>query len=643
MSDLFDNTGRRVLLGKELGTGGEGSVFEVPILGNDVAAKVYSKPASPEREAKLKSMVKGCDEALKQIAAWPVATLHMAKGGAVCGFLMQKATGYEPIHHLYGPSHRKQRFPDKDWAFLINTARNVAAAFEAIHGHGHIVGDVNPNLVFVARSSIVKLIDCDSFQIVADGKHYLCEVGVSHFTPPELQNRSTFRGIHRSRNHDNFGLALLLFHILLMGRHPFSGIYSGSGEMPLEKSIEQFRYAFGRSAANKGMSPPPNSVTPEIVSNQIAQLFERAFTEGGANSDGRPNAREWVVALDSLKGQLRTCGQESVHKYFGGMSSCPWCSKENQSGIYFFISLTTRTIGLSNFNMVQVWVRIAAVDSPGAAPGVNSLGQKIQPKPLPPEVESAKTTAIVKKIIAVVIVIGWIALWPAGFLLALIVGGVLFFSGPDDSEERRMRREAVNVARQRMTSILNRWKLEAGDGQFQKSIKELSNLRAEHEGLANQLSQDKQKLQQNLRNAQLQKFLDKFFLEDHDIPGVGPSRKATLASFGIETAADVNWNKVMNLKGFGPKLTREIVDWRNSLEQRFVFDSTKGIDPADIAAMNQRYAQKRKQIEGSLLAGPERLSQIRSQILQLRTQILPMVQAAIQQVEQAEADLSAMG
>jgi DNA-binding helix-hairpin-helix protein with protein kinase domain len=640
MTDLFDSLGRRIPLGKKLGAGGEGAVYEVPVLGSDIVAKIYHEVVSPDRQAKLRGMIKGCDESLKKIAAWPLATLHTTAGAPTRGFLMPKVVD-EPIHHLYGPSHRKQRFPGKDWAFLVNTGRNAAAAFEAIHSHDHVIGDVNPNLVYVAANSIVKLIDCDSFQIVADGKAYLCEVGVPHFTPPELQGHSTFRGVRRTKNHDNFGLALLLFHILLMGRHPFSGVYSGSGDMPLEKSIEQFRYAFGRNAASKKMSPPPNSVTPEILPRAVAQLFERAFTEQGAQPEGRPTPREWVAALDSLKGQLRTCGQESVHKYFGGLSTCPWCAQEQRFGICFFISLVPPR--LSSLNLTQVWARIMAVESPGPAPAFSSTGFQVQPKPLPPGIKSAKSAATLRKITAVAIVIGCIAVWPAGFWLALIIGGILFFWGVDDSAERLTRQQALNVARQGMATTVDRWKVEAGDGMFQAKLRELSNTRTEYEGLANQLAQEKQKLQQNLRNTQLHKFLDTFFLEDDNIPGVGPARKATLASFGIETAADIKVNTVMNIKGFGPKLTRELIDWRKSLERRFVFDPSKGVDPADITAVDQRFAQKRKQIEGGLLAGPEQLNQVSRQILQLRAQMLPKIRAAAQQVAQAEADLSVVG
>jgi len=42
-----------------------------------------------------------------------------------------------------------------------------------------------------------------------------------------------FRGLERSAGHDAFGLAVLLFHLLFMGRHPFAG-RSLAGEMTIQ-------------------------------------------------------------------------------------------------------------------------------------------------------------------------------------------------------------------------------------------------------------------------------------------------------------------------------------------------------------------------------------------------------------------------
>ena len=650
LADLFDASGRPVPLGPKLGSGGEGDVYEVPAISHDLVAKIYHEPLEHNKQEKLRGMVQRCDDHLKTIAAWPTATLHVGRNGLVRGFLMPKVIGYEPIHKLYGPAHRKQLFPRADWAFLVNTARNVAAAFDAIHAHGHVIGDVNQGNAVVAGNSVVKLIDCDSFQIAASGKLYLCEVGVPHFTPPELQSLKSFHGARRTVNHDNFGLAVLCFHLLFMGRHPFAGVYSGREDMPIEKAIESFRFAFEKNASSKGMSPPPNSVTMTIVPPQIASLFERAFSESGAHQDGRPKAREWVGILDYLKHNLRTCGQEPTHKYFGGLAGCPWCVLERQSGVLFFIGIITTPTGQATFNLAVVWQRTMSVSAPGEAPSIDPGHFTATPKPLPKEIQIAriiaKTMALVKKVSAVVIILGTLAVYPGAFIIGLIVALILFFSDSEDDSlerERKARQTALNDAQYKWNEAEQRWKREAGNGVFKEKLQELARLKGQYESLDAEYAQEKQKLQTTIREHQLHKFLDSFFIDDHKIPNIGPGRKATLASFGIETAADIDPHKIRRIKGFGRSLTDDLVRWRKSLESRFVFDPSKGIDPADVAALNQKFRQCRTQIESALLASPELLNQVRADVIRKRQSLQVEVEAAARALAQARADRSVFG
>ena len=412
--------------------------------------------------------------------------------------------------------------------------------------------------------------------------------------------------------------------------------------MSLENAIAQYRYAFGKNAKSKGMSPPPNSVTPSILSPEIAQLFERTFDEQSAHSAARPEAREWLTALDALKGQLRTCGQESVHRYYGGLAKCPWCAQEDTSGLYFFISLINAGVTPTSFNLTLVWARIIAIASPGPTPAVDFSQISVQPRPLPKELKAAKSVVTARRVVAAILTVTWIMVAPSGFIFALIVGGLIFGSGVDDSGERTSRKAAADAAEKIWRVAEERWKHEAGDGKFQAKLRELTALRLEYESLGNLFAKEKQNLHARLREFQLHKFLNKFFLEDHNISGIGATRKAMLVSFGIETAADVEWSKVNAIRGFGDKLTREVVDWRKQLERRFVFDPAKGIDPADLAALNQRFAQRRKHLEGTLLAGAEQLTQIRAFALQIRQQQRQVILSAARKWKQAKADLAAL-
>src|SRR5262249_49367158 len=156
----------------------------------------------------------------------------------------------------------------------------------------------------------------------------LCEVGVSTHTPPELQGRP-FKGVTRTSNHDAFGLAVLVFQLLFLGRHPFSGRYIGSGDMSLEKAISEFRFAYGPGAQSRQMQPPPRTLALEAVSAPVAQLFEKAFSEIAARQNNRPTARDWIAALDTLYKQLQACTLHPGHRYYQHLRSCPWCQLDS--------------------------------------------------------------------------------------------------------------------------------------------------------------------------------------------------------------------------------------------------------------------------------------------------------------------------
>jgi DNA-binding helix-hairpin-helix protein with protein kinase domain len=63
--NLFDSRGNPVLLGKKVGSGGEGDVYEIAPHRMDVLAKIYHKPLTEERQEKLRLMVSGCNDDLK--------------------------------------------------------------------------------------------------------------------------------------------------------------------------------------------------------------------------------------------------------------------------------------------------------------------------------------------------------------------------------------------------------------------------------------------------------------------------------------------------------------------------------------------------------------------------------------------------
>jgi DNA-binding helix-hairpin-helix protein with protein kinase domain len=192
-----------VTLGRLLGRGGEGTVYEIADRSGQVA-KLYHQDVSSEKASKIETMASLQNDRLLSLAAWPLDLLRSTDGKPV-GLLMPRVDGHKDIHNLYSPRSRKAEFPAADWRFLIRSAANTARAFAAIHETGCVIGDVNHGGVCVSDKATVRLIDCDSFQVSVGARRYLCEVGVPTFTPPELQGKR-FRGVVRTPNHDNFGL-----------------------------------------------------------------------------------------------------------------------------------------------------------------------------------------------------------------------------------------------------------------------------------------------------------------------------------------------------------------------------------------------------------------------------------------------------
>lgn len=648
MPKLYNRAGQCIDLGQAIGRGGEGAVHEIPGQPG-VVAKVYHQATHPDKALKLENMARLAHPALLDIAAWPVDVLRVEPRGAVQGFIMPRVTGYQEIHSLYGPAHRKRAFPHADWSFLVHAARNLASAFEAVHARGHVVGDVNPGNVVVSAQALVKLIDCDSFQISTGERQFLCEVGVPQFTAPELQDQS-FHGLRRSADHDAFGLALLCFHLLFMGRHPFAGRYQGRGDMPIERAIKEQRFAFGPHAAAWLMQPPPHSLPFTVLPRPVAALFERAFVPL-ALGQPRPTPKDWVNALEQLNRELRPCGHNAIHKYPRGQPACPWCALEKSSGATFFIAARPATPASTTaddppFDMERTWQQILAVASPSdeSLPHPQALAA-VTPTPLPDSLQPIRRSNRIKAAASAGAALLATLFQPALFWLWLPLAIVLWSLLRDHAVHReyQRRRLALFAARRELGELQTAWQHQASAMPFRTARQALEMLHDRWRHLADEWQQDMQRLAADQRQRQLQIFLEGHFIDAARITGIGVTDRMALESYGIETAADVSPEALQVVPGFGQRLGRQraaaLLGWREALEQKFRYDPRQGTDPAAIDALRQQHAQQRHAIEQELLAGPDQLAKIKVDILRQRARLnIALIRQAVQEA-QAQADL----
>ena len=100
----------------------------------------------------------------------------------------------------------------------------------------------------------------------------------------------------------------------------------------------------------------------------------------------------------------------------------------------------------------------------------------------------------------------------------------------------------------------------------------LTSAKAEYESLGSQEKARISAYQAERKQRQLHAFLDNFEIKHSKIKGVGPAKEAALASYGIDTAADITLAKVLAAPGFGDSNSQALLDWRKSIERRFVYN-----------------------------------------------------------------------
>jgi DNA-binding helix-hairpin-helix protein with protein kinase domain len=629
-----------VQLGQQLGRGGEGAVFEV--VGNaDRVAKIYLKEVSPERSAKLLAMQTLRTPALDSLTAWPIDVLKLPNG-KVGGFVMANMRNSKDIHALYSPKSRLTEFPNADWRMLVRAALNTAKAFAVLHEAGCLVGDVNHGGVRVAQDATVKLIDCDSFQITQGTRTFVCEVGVDNFTPAELQGKS-FKDVVRTKNHDNFGLAVLVFQMLMMGRHPFAGRYRGPEDMPIDKAIGQFRYAYSKDTSTTGMQVPPNTAPVESASADVVQLWERAFGRGGTSPSGRPTAQEWMRALAKVETSFVRCTRNPAHYYHGPFGKCPWCPIE-QIGVVLFPIPTGFAIPSAGgtFVLDVVWAQIKSVAPPPQVPAVlpsPSVGPS--PEALKAKSERTRWKMSGYVVAAMTAVFGLVlnANWWLPWLVAAFFSG-RWTNGLSSAADLKPFQDRYFSAHRNHEMLAKKWLVEGPSNAFNDKLMQYQKLRDELLGLPLVRKERYARLVAHRREDALRRFLDTFKIYNAKIPGIGRTKIDALESWNIETAADITQQAVMEVPGFGPALTSRLIQWRAQMERKFTFDPASSVDPRQVADLDRSIAVRRSELENELRRAPGTLTQIRATILARRQAIHEPLTGALRELAQANVDLN---
>ncbi|HMS40320.1 MAG TPA: tetratricopeptide repeat protein [Pyrinomonadaceae bacterium] len=639
MPTFYDSQGNSYTLNQQIGRGGEGTVFFCP---NDLSlvAKIYHESIDEEKAEKLRWMAENQNDQLLKVAAWIVDVLT-DENDEIVGFLMPNVKAKE-IHELYSLKSRRVHFPEATWHFLIHAAANVARAFYVLHKNEHIMGDVNHGNLVVLADGTVKLIDCDSYSIKKGETRYVCDVGVATHLAPELQGLDLGE-IEREKKHDNFGLAVIIFQLLFLGRHPFAGNYLGAEDKSLEDCIRERRFAYGNQETTN-VKQPPGTLSLTQITPRLSAMFERAFF-----SEERPEPHEWIEALEDLSASLKTCSVHIGHHYLNELFACPWCEIESKTGLMLFPFVSSVKSNAENgFNIFTVENLLASLEIPQNLPA-----KPFKPTILPMPSEKAREMQSTNKnrLVGVAIV-----QFLAVFLLTIIGGagvgfifGVIFMTiffavfHSSDKPEREAFEEELRKVRQEWDELDSDWKRNNKAEELNADLALVRTKVAAHQSLQQQSRDEMKLIGEKTFQYNLDLYLASFHLTDAKIQGIEKEHFDLLAHFGLNTAVDVTEESLNVIPPIVGNVKEKILLWRKTLEQSFVLPPQTALPEADKNRFALQFTERRARLERDI---EQILVSLRSGSLSLKqyqNQMIAKSENLAQRLLQAESNISVMG
>ncbi len=297
---FHDETGNRITPGRKLGEGGEGAVFLVSGQPGSVM-KIWHPGKTPQdAEAKLSHLVR--NPVRPELGAswhitWPQHTVR--ENGVTVGYTMpilDPGQSWEPIVEYYNrraaqnteqEQGRDLRIDDR-----VRMARNLALGFRAVHAAGYVIGDVNEKNIEVNRQNDIAMVDCDSYGFTdpGSGRTFSNHMGRAEFQAPEAQGDFT----NRTQNHDRFGLAVVIFH-LLTGYHP----YTVTNQPDYPQPGDRIKAWLFPPASRNIAAPQSYDEAWNALTDRQRDLFRRCF-DRRFQGQPRPTPEEWVEALREM-------------------------------------------------------------------------------------------------------------------------------------------------------------------------------------------------------------------------------------------------------------------------------------------------------------------------------------------------------
>ncbi|WP_433295588.1 protein kinase domain-containing protein [Actinoplanes sp. CA-030573] len=315
-----------IVVDQEIGSGAEGVVYPVADSPH-VCAKIYSDfdrsaASGPRLDAltALEPVTWGGDCPEHLHVAWPRTTLRDGKG-QLRGVVVPRIEG-TPLLRLLDAGARIELLDEPTWRTTFAIAARLGRLFDMLHGAGIVIGDVSPANVLVDRHGHVTLLDCDGVQFTdpATGTRFAGEKFTPEYGAPEALD---VKGL--TREHDLFGLGVVICQLMMEGEHPFGGV---STAVPPSTSVEEnIKRRNNRLTHPDRLVPMADSISAEILPPKVRDLIQQCFEDGYDDPLLRPSGRAWSHVLEQASFELMGCRYNPRHAYHRSAPECIWCAR----------------------------------------------------------------------------------------------------------------------------------------------------------------------------------------------------------------------------------------------------------------------------------------------------------------------------
>ena len=290
----------KVMLGRMIAKGGEGTIYEIPTMRDKVAKIYHEKCATVFRRSKISLMLR--TKVNNRNLCWPEKPIRNVEGDFV-GYVMPRVSPeYKTLGSsilLLGRPAMQKALPGWDRLALTNLCLEIMRVLRSIHSAGILMGDINPMNIMVdptqPEKPRVMIVDCDSMQIGG----YPCPVGMKLYTSPGIYEREGanphFSDFLRTISDEEFAQASLLFGILLLNTSPFQ-----AKDRSVDDAIRNHFFAF-RHDEESGADTPDGYA--RMIWNNTPRVLKDRFVKTFANAEDVSDG-EWIQALISAVRQI---------------------------------------------------------------------------------------------------------------------------------------------------------------------------------------------------------------------------------------------------------------------------------------------------------------------------------------------------